>query len=76
MLCKYCNIEMIDGVAMLPVWGNYRNRFQKGSTLYHIGAQKRKVKKCPDCGHSVSFHPELTGNIHNCNLGKYIEVHK
>jgi hypothetical protein len=51
--------DMKPGKAMIPCWGNYGNRFGRGSTLYPVGGTYGSVIKCGECGHSVSFHGML-----------------
>lgn len=63
MNCRRCDTEMVDGGAMVPVWGNYSNRIGRGVTLYPITAILRAVKKCNSCGHSVSFEGMIYGTI-------------
>jgi PHP family Zn ribbon phosphoesterase len=64
MICREClrrgeEVEMREGQALIPTWGNYRNNHSRGSTIYHVGSVQGSVVKCPDCGHSVSFHGQL-----------------
>lgn len=65
MICYTCKdktgkeITMESGVALIPAWGNRRNNHSRGQTLYHVGAVIGSVVKCPNCGHSVSFHGRI-----------------
>ena len=68
MDCKHCQTVMKDGKALIPVMGNIRNNFERGATVYPITAMVKGVKKCPTCGHSVSFHGMLKGEFVSCSL--------
>ena len=63
MNCKRCGTEMDDGEAMVPVWGNHSNRIGAGAILYPVTAVLRAVKKCTNCGYSVSFEGVIHGAI-------------
>jgi hypothetical protein len=63
MNCRRCDTEMTEGTAMVPVWGNYSNRVGRGVTIYPITAALRTVKKCTNCGHSISFEGMIYGTI-------------
>ena len=60
MNCNDCNVEMVVGAAMVPVWGTLDGRpLQEGTTLNMVDSQVQKVLKCPRCGHSVYFGKPL-----------------
>ena len=63
MNCRKCDTEMVEGQAMVPVWGNRLNRIRRGVTTYPITAALRTVCKCSNCGHSVSFEGIIYGTI-------------
>lgn len=56
MLCNDCNVEMVVGTAMVPVWGTLDRRpILNGTTLNMVDSQQQQVLKCPNCGHSIYF---------------------
>lgn len=65
MICNICEQRhgvkraMGVGKALIPTWGNYRNNFESGATLYKVGSVLGSVMKCGECGHSVSLHGML-----------------
>ena len=52
---RICNGEMKSGTALVTIMGNVRGDYSRGATIYPISSEMSKVKKCEDCGHSVSF---------------------
>lgn len=65
MICRVCEDKtgeqnaMVHGLGLIPAWGNRRNNHSRGATIYPVGAIMGSVVKCPDCGHSVSFHGRI-----------------
>lgn len=56
MLCRDCNVEMVEGTAIVPLWGTLDGRpIQNGTTLNMVDGCQQQVMKCPNCGHSVYF---------------------
>jgi hypothetical protein len=42
-----------SGIAMIPLFGNYRNTFDRGCTVYAVTATVGHVAKCDTCGSSM-----------------------
>jgi len=54
MRCQKCKVQMVPGVAMVPVWGsNSRVEIARGNTIYEVTSVLGPVDKCPSCGYSV-----------------------
>lgn len=52
--CNRCDVPMVRGFAMLPVWGRLDGKPSKrGDTLNMVGSAFGPCQKCPDCGHST-----------------------
>jgi hypothetical protein len=58
-ICMRCNVEMGNGVAILPVYSagisDFGDDDLRGQTMSPApGGKLISVTKCPSCGHSVS----------------------
>ena len=68
MFCKDCGVEMVAGIAIVPVWGTLDNRpVTRGTTLNMVNGCASQVCKCPDCGRSVFFGKEFVQSIGGCD---------
>lgn len=60
MVCRDCKVDMVEGTAIVPVWGTLDGRpIQSGTTLNMVSGKECPVLKCPKCGHSVYFGAPL-----------------
>ena len=52
MDCPRCNIAMVAGKVLAPVYGNANGNLGFGVTIYPVAATLTDCRKCPSCGHS------------------------
>jgi hypothetical protein len=56
MVCQDCDVEMVAGTAIVPVWGTLNGRpILDGTTLNMVDGCCTQVMKCPNCGHSIYY---------------------
>ena len=61
--CRHCDVPMVRGKAMVPVWGRLDGRpIGRYDRSGPRTSALRPVWKCPSCGHSVSEEGRLYGH--------------
>lgn len=54
MKCRDCDVEMVEGSVMIPVYGSVSHDVvEPGDTIYPFTSALGTGEKCPKCGHTV-----------------------